>query len=148
MAHGPHEIRGIEIYKNRPIFYSLGDFFFEQYHVERLPSEFFDKYGLGDTATPQDAMAARFARHKHLTKRAAWEGLGAIVRFKSRALHTIELIPLDLGFTKALPERGRPFVASPAVGRDIIAVIKSKSEAYGTEVEYVPENNVGLITNN
>jgi poly-gamma-glutamate capsule biosynthesis protein CapA/YwtB (metallophosphatase superfamily) len=26
IGHGPHILRGIEIYKNRPIFYSLGDF--------------------------------------------------------------------------------------------------------------------------
>ena len=26
IGHGPHLLRPIEIYKNRPIFYSLGDF--------------------------------------------------------------------------------------------------------------------------
>ena len=28
-GHGPHFLRGIEIYKNRPIFYSLGNFIFQ-----------------------------------------------------------------------------------------------------------------------
>jgi poly-gamma-glutamate synthesis protein (capsule biosynthesis protein) len=148
LAHGPHEIRGIEIYKNRPIFYSLGDFFFEQHHIERLPSEFFDRYGLGDGTTAQDAMAARYAKNKWPDKREIWEGLGAIVSFKDRALHTIDLIPLDLGFGKPLRERGRPLVASPALGREIIDVVKSKSEAYGTEVMYVQDDNIGLIGNN
>lgn len=27
-AHGPHEVMGIEIYRSKPIFYGLGDFFF------------------------------------------------------------------------------------------------------------------------
>jgi hypothetical protein len=113
-----------------------------------LPSEFFDKYGLGDSASAQDAMAARFARNKRLLKREHWESLGAILRFKGPTLSTIELIPLDLGFDKALPERGRPLVASPALGREIIDGVKSMSKAYGTEIEYIPEHNIGLITDN
>ncbi|MGI9521531.1 MAG: CapA family protein, partial [Hyphomicrobiaceae bacterium] len=58
IAHGPHRIEGIEIYKGRPIFYCLGDFFFGQHHIERLPSEYYDKYRLDENATVQDAIAA------------------------------------------------------------------------------------------
>nr|WP_318528309.1 CapA family protein [Mesorhizobium sp. ZC-5] len=29
VGHGPHLPRGIEIYKGRPIFYSLGNFFYD-----------------------------------------------------------------------------------------------------------------------
>ena len=32
-GHGPHFLRGIEIYKNRPIFYSLGNFIFQNESV-------------------------------------------------------------------------------------------------------------------
>jgi gamma-polyglutamate biosynthesis protein CapA len=34
IGHHPHVIQGIEIYKNRPIFYSLGNFVFDQYFQE------------------------------------------------------------------------------------------------------------------
>ncbi|HEY6212649.1 MAG TPA: CapA family protein, partial [Vicinamibacterales bacterium] len=37
-GHGPHVLRGIEIYKGKPILYSLGDFVFENDLVERLPA--------------------------------------------------------------------------------------------------------------
>ena len=33
IGHGPHLLRPLEIYKNRPIFYSLGDFALELYNV-------------------------------------------------------------------------------------------------------------------
>lgn len=46
VGHGPHLLRPIEIYKERPIFYSLGDFVNELYSVELAPAEFFDSYGL------------------------------------------------------------------------------------------------------
>jgi len=147
IAHGPHEIRGIEIYKGRPIFYSLGNFFYEQHHIERLPSEYFDRYELGVDATVQDAMEARFAKSGELDKREIWEGLGAIVKFRDNAMLTIRLIPLDLGIGKAQSVRGRPLVASPTLGRSIIDVVKSESDAYGTEVVYVPDDNAGLIVN-
>ena len=29
IGHGPHIWRGIEIYKDKPVFYSLGDFIFQ-----------------------------------------------------------------------------------------------------------------------
>jgi poly-gamma-glutamate capsule biosynthesis protein CapA/YwtB (metallophosphatase superfamily) len=145
MAHGPHEILGIEIYRNRPIFYCLGDFFYEQHHIERLPVEYYERYQLGDDASVQDAIKARYATEGD--RREAWEGLGAIVEFRNDVMRTIRLIPLDLGFGKPLPMRGRPLVALPALGRSIIDVVKTKSAQYGTEVVYIPEDNIGLIVN-
>jgi poly-gamma-glutamate capsule biosynthesis protein CapA/YwtB (metallophosphatase superfamily) len=145
LAHGPHEIRGIEVYRDRPIFYCLGDFFYEQHHIERLPVEYYERYGLGDDASVQDAFKARYA--KAGDRREAWEGLGAIVEFRSDVMRRIRLIPLDLGFGKPLPMRGRPLVALPALGRSIVDVVKTESAQYGTEVIYVPEDNMGLIVN-
>lgn len=37
IGHGPHELRGIEIYHGAPIFYSLGNFLFETETVEKQP---------------------------------------------------------------------------------------------------------------
>ena len=33
VVHGPHQLRGIEIYKGKPIFYSLGNFIFRERNV-------------------------------------------------------------------------------------------------------------------
>ncbi|GIT43530.1 MAG: hypothetical protein Ct9H300mP11_14660 [Chloroflexota bacterium] len=45
-GHGPHLLRGIEIYKGRPIFYSLGNFIFQNESVLRLPDEAYRRFGL------------------------------------------------------------------------------------------------------
>jgi poly-gamma-glutamate capsule biosynthesis protein CapA/YwtB (metallophosphatase superfamily) len=143
VAHGPHEIKSIEIYRGRPIFYSLGDFFYEQYYIERLPSEYYERAGLGDDATPQDAMEARFSK---TDRREAWEGLGAIVEFGAGTMRSVRLIPLDLGFDEPFGGmRGRPRVASAELGRSIVNALRLKSKAYRTEIDYLPEENVGLI---
>lgn len=46
VGHGPHLLRPIEVYKEKPIFYSLGDFILELYSVEMAPSDFFERYGV------------------------------------------------------------------------------------------------------
>ncbi len=37
VGHGPHVLRGIEIYKGKPIFYSLSNFIFQNETVLRMP---------------------------------------------------------------------------------------------------------------
>lgn len=80
-------------------------------------------------------------------RREIWEKLGAIVEFEKEAMRRARLIPLDLGFGQPLPMRGRPLVASAALGQSIIDLVKTKSEQYGTEIVYVPDDNIGLIVN-
>jgi len=46
VGHGPHLLRPIEIYKESPIFYSLGDFVLQLYNIAFAPEEFYEQYGL------------------------------------------------------------------------------------------------------
>lgn len=46
VGHGPHLLRAIEVYNNKPIFYSLGDLILELYSVEAAPAPFFEKHGI------------------------------------------------------------------------------------------------------
>lgn len=146
-AHGPHEIRGIEIHKGRPIFYSLGDFFYEPHHIARLPSENYDEYNLGDDASVADAMKARFAKYGEIKQRKPWEGLAAVVTFRDRVMQNVRLIPLDLGIGQPIKQRGRPQRANPSLGQSIIDVAKSQSKKFGTEITYNADRNSGLIVN-
>ena len=59
IGHGPHVIQGIEIYKKKPIFYSLGNFFYQSDTIKRFPSEMYEKMGLGVDDTPQDVLDMR-----------------------------------------------------------------------------------------
>jgi poly-gamma-glutamate synthesis protein (capsule biosynthesis protein) len=47
IGHGHHAMRGIEIRDDKPIFYSLGDFIFQNQTVERMASDFYARYKLG-----------------------------------------------------------------------------------------------------
>ena len=59
IGHGPHLLRPIEIYKGKPIFYSLGDFVLELYNVEVAPHEFYSQYGLRNDVTVHELMKTR-----------------------------------------------------------------------------------------
>lgn len=52
VGHGPHLLRPIEVYKDKPIFYSLGDFIVQLYSVKFAPNEFYEKHGM----TPDDGI--------------------------------------------------------------------------------------------
>ena len=46
VGHGPHILRGIEIYKGKPIFYSMANFAFENETMRFQPAESYAALGL------------------------------------------------------------------------------------------------------
>ena len=42
VGHGPHRLRGAEIYKGGPIFYSLGNFLYQTDGLDFRAADFFD----------------------------------------------------------------------------------------------------------
>ncbi len=74
VAHGPHVLRGVEIYKGRPIFYSLGDFLMENETVELQPWENYESVGLGD-----DALPGRVLRRPHRAVERELSGQGHLL---------------------------------------------------------------------
>ncbi len=145
--HGPHEVRGIEIYRGKPIMYSLGDFVFQNEQIEKLPVEFYDTYGLGDNAKPVDAQNARSRNGTRgfPAQRGPWEGVLARLTYEGETIKEIELLPVDMGFGKPVPIRGFPLYADAELGKKIIGDIQRQSKQYGVEVEYVEGENVGKV---
>jgi poly-gamma-glutamate synthesis protein (capsule biosynthesis protein) len=145
VGHGPHALRGIEIRNGRPIFYSLGDWMFENETVERLPAESFAQYGLGDSATVADFNRARYAGDTRgfPVRREVWESVVARVRWEGKALSAIELHPITLGFGLPTNERGRPKLADRALGEKIIGDLIARSKPFGTTVEW--RDGIGVV---
>ena len=56
---GVHILRGLELYRGKPIFYSLGDFIYQGPLVEYLPPDFMEKYGLDVDASAKEALWVR-----------------------------------------------------------------------------------------
>jgi poly-gamma-glutamate synthesis protein (capsule biosynthesis protein) len=145
VGHGPHVLRGIEIYKGRPILYSLGDFIFQNETLQRLPEENYGPLGLGDDKGLSDFNDARYDHDRtgFPASPEIWESVVAEVVFQGKNLAELKLHPISLGFGKARQVRGRPLLADEALSRKIISDVTRLSKPFGTDVQYV--DGVGVV---
>jgi poly-gamma-glutamate synthesis protein (capsule biosynthesis protein) len=136
VGHGPHVLRGIEIYKDKPIMYSLGDFIFQNETLLRLPSENYETYALGSDAHVADFNDRRYDndRSGFPADRLIWEAVVAVPMFEGRRLRELALHPITLGFGEARTVRGRPLLAEGDLARKILADVERLSKPFGTAI--------------
>ncbi|MEV7869345.1 CapA family protein [Streptomyces sp. NPDC088124] len=135
LGHGPHQLRGIEVYRNRPILYSLGNFVFMQNRQFPLTREAWRRTGLDPSRhTPADMLEQK--RIKGPFAGPVWyESVAVTLTFTRRGVLDIALLPLTLTFdTPHHSDRGTPRVADAAAGARILGRLRELSRAYGTEI--------------
>jgi poly-gamma-glutamate synthesis protein (capsule biosynthesis protein) len=123
LGTGVHVLRGIEIYKGRPIFYGLGEFF-RQMDVVGLSGM---GLGRGDENSPP----------------IKYESVVALSRFERGQLAEVRLHPVQLTEEVRMAHRGIPRVASPEAAQRILARLQKLSAPLGTKMTI--EGNIGVI---
>jgi poly-gamma-glutamate capsule biosynthesis protein CapA/YwtB (metallophosphatase superfamily) len=126
VGHGPHRLLGAEIYKERPIFYSLGNLILQSDTTPFVPSHAYERFGLGPDATPADFHDRRTRNETQGPPASStnWQSIVPVCVFRDGALAAIELHPVDLGFGRPRSQRGRPLLAD----RDLAATIIDRFE--------------------
>lgn len=139
-GHGNHLIRGIEIYKGKPIFYGLASFSFSGQpagtnmgYEPRLLS------APGPTGPPSDQSIRQLGNGATLTM---WESIFATTTWEGGKLKEIRIYPIDLNAAGNKP-KGVPSFASPELAKKILDELKRISAPFGTNVQI--EGNVGII---
>ncbi len=137
-VHGPHQLRGIEIYKGRPIFHSLGNFIFQNETIDPLPADDYEKYGLPATALPGDFFDKRpWSKSANPEDDAAWyESVVAVPAYAQGRMVSLRLYPLELGQKAPRSQRGTPRIARGAKAEKIIKRLAELSAPFGTVVEF------------
>jgi len=145
VGHGSHFPMGIEIYKGKPIFYSVGNFVFQNETVGFFPADAYERFDLDLKATPADFLDARTNGGKkgHPSDPAYWENMFAVCEFSSNKLKEIRIHPIDQGFGRPRPQRGRPVLAEGDVANRVLERVTRLSQRYGTKL--VKKGNVGVI---
>jgi poly-gamma-glutamate synthesis protein (capsule biosynthesis protein) len=145
VGSGPHALRGIEIYKGKPILYSLGDFIFQNETLLRLPSENYESLGLGANMGVGDFDDRRSSNdtRSYPADREIWESVVAVPRWQGKALAELKLYPITLGFGQPRTVRGRPLLADGDLAMKIVGDVIERSKAFGTTVVF--ENGVGRV---
>lgn len=136
-GHGSHELRGLEIYKNAPIFYGLNEFILHNEMQEALPFEFYErlhqepsKYdyvGMGMNLRSMGGTRGLSADHR------AWVSVAASISMENQKVNEIRVYPISLGFEKDRPGRGWPVIDT--TGKILDYFCKLSSDNYGTKFE-------------
>ncbi|MEJ7900381.1 MAG: CapA family protein [Thermomicrobiales bacterium] len=133
VGHGPHLLRGMEFYRGKPIFYSLGNFIGQNELVHKLPADSYDRFRVEPSKTPGELFRIRNAGD---TKSFAadsrfWESIVPICVFADGRLKEVELHPVVLGHGEAPYRRGRPRLAQGEAANNILDRFATLSKPFG-----------------
>ncbi len=144
IIHGPHQLRGIEIYKGKPVFYSLGNFIFQNETSDNLPSDLYESHTLGEEALPADLMNARYKNGTvGFPASPIWyESVVAVLCFKGHQLSELRLYPIDLGQKAPRSQRGTPRLADKELAQKIIQRLAALSAPFETKIAF--EDGLGI----
>ena len=148
IMHGPHQLRGIEIYKGKPIFYSLGNFAFMKSTMQPLTR---DEYGQmedrnGTRYEPGAMTEAEFDEASDGFKdQSVWyESVVAVNSFDARGrIREIDLHPVEAELGRQRCRSGRSKIAPPEVAERILERLQALSQPYSIKIDI--QNNIGVI---
>jgi poly-gamma-glutamate synthesis protein (capsule biosynthesis protein) len=160
IGHGWHRELGIEIYKNKPIFYSVGNFFSGSGIKEWLAADTYEGVGLDlnllSSYTPMDARRAAgrersisFFDDPNAVERTPTQigGILNLLTWDEGKLREIKLYPYEYGRFEAEQAGsmwdGRVKLASGKNAKILLEYKKKLSAPYGTSVEI--KEDTGLI---
>ena len=134
IGHGPHLLRAIEVYKERPIFYSLGDFILQLYSVAFGPEDFYDKYGLTSDAGIHNLLKIRSKNFNiGLMERSIMqESIIPYWEMQDGKLTKLELLPITCYKNKNKSVSGLPIPTEETV---IFERLSALSRPFGVKME-------------
>lgn len=146
IVHGPHRVRGIEVYRGKPIFYSLADFIFQYETTEPQGADIYEDFGVEDRlALAGDLYEREHQRDAYGPDPANshwWESIVAVPVFRKHELVELRLYPIELGHrARALTgdgrsQRGTPRLATEPLAREVITAVARLSAPFGTRILY------------
>lgn len=141
VGHGPHMLRAIEVYRGKPVFYSLGDFYYVSSGIRRYPAEIYQRLGLSETATPADVQDVNNKDARGNPKGFAaderfWQSVIPVCRYEDWKLVSLELHPIDLNFrARHRSVLGEPRLSDVPTGTDILRQVSALSEPFGLRID-------------
>ena len=141
MGGGPHSLRGIEIYKGKPILYGLGAFFING-EIEASQEMSLQVYPDASGHAPPPRPPEKSVRPGG--NPASWyDGVVAVTDYENGAAKRLRLYPLDLGNTYDRSRRGIPHFATPEVAKRILIDLQHGSAQFGTTIRI--EGSTGIV---
>jgi poly-gamma-glutamate capsule biosynthesis protein CapA/YwtB (metallophosphatase superfamily) len=145
-GHGVHTIKGVEIYKGKPIFYGVSNLI--------LQEQMFPSWRDRGAEAPTPPSGPIVGEGENDERQWAWmerpdnfEALVASSHYENGKLTEVRIYPVDLGQDSGLArpgsQLGLPKRPSPAVARKILEEVIEYSKPFGTRIDI--EDGVGVI---
>lgn len=134
IGHGPHLLRPIEVYKERPIFYSLGDFLMQLYSVAAAPEDFYHKQGLTSDETVHSLLKKRSNNFQRglMEDPVMSETVIPYWEMENGKLTKLELLPVTCHKNNNHSLSGLPV---PAESTEFVSRLANLSAPYGVKME-------------
>jgi len=134
IGHGPHELQGIEKYKEGLILYSVGNFIFQTETVEFQPWDAYANKGMPLDTKVGAYMSARSANGTkgYCVQWPIWNAVLPSWTMEDGKITQLKLYPYDLGMDKPRSQKG-----VPVLNRDlkVLEYIRELSKPFGTEMD-------------
>ena len=142
IGHGPHELQGVELYKEGLIFYSVGNFLFETETVEFQP---WDAYA--NRNMPLDTKVGAYMDERsgngtkgYCVQWPIWNAVMPAWTMEDGKITEIKLYPIELGMDKPRSQKGVPVMNH---SNETLEYLQKISECYGTKIDIA--DGVGTI---
>lgn len=135
IGHGCHQLRPIEVYRERPIFYSLGDFVLQLYSISSAPSDFYAQQDM----RPEETVAALLKKRSRDCTIGLMEQdvmLKTVIPYwetEGGRLTALRLLPIELSKNEGKHLEGLPHVAKDP---SFLTHLSEISKPYGLEIEW------------
>lgn len=138
VGNGTHQLKGIEIYKDRPVFYCLGNFIFENEYVRLLPADYMEKYNLPIHSSAALGIAERTknATQSLYSKKEIYRTVLPCFDIENGKCTHLELLPVELGMDKRQFFKNIPYKADDKTALEITDYLNEASRIYGTKFVY------------
>jgi hypothetical protein len=153
VGHGWHRTLGIEIYKGRPIFYGIGNFFAQSEFLLNVPYDSYEAWGHDVDQLPT-LNPATFPLHPVGTPDTWWSSAIAVIEMEGHKMTGMTLHPVEMGRDEGGINRrtgsgphplteGRPLMADKENGYKTLERIQRLSAEFGTKIEI--KDGVGVV---
>lgn len=137
ICSGTHQVKAVEIYEGKPIFYSIANFFYRPTDLDYYPWEWYEKYKLDKKLTIQEAenvrskngtigLATQAYSFRAMLPLIEWDDDGNCTR--------IAAMPISLGFRDPQETKGFPRIAGEEDTRALYEKLRELCGDYGTKV--------------
>ena len=137
VGSGTHQIKAIELYKGKPIFYSIANFIFQVDQMVQVPLDHYEKFRVDPSLSIEEAEAIRSAGGTRglETQFKNYKGLMPLLEFDNGKLTSVKIKPVELGFYGDKVYKGLPQIAPAEVTEEIFQTLCRLSAPYGTKLK-------------